>query len=416
MVMFLVMQTNGRSQNELLVERGHGCWFADSSGRELINFSASALGIPLGYGNNIVRSAVLEAIETNVPSTSGCELEHDVCGRLGGILANFKPLFYDRTVLFFPSSDHALDAARQVAIEHTSRSRIIYVTGGSHGRDYQHLNYGRQPMPTRGIGTDPCGGIYLPFPGSPNSPINSTETLVAHLQDFIFKCVAHPYEIAAVVVPPVAFSDSVLVLPDDFLPAISRLCRQNGILLIVDETRLGVGVLGTVLASDQWDFEPDILCLGEPSANGFAFGAAIVPKSVLDFDLGALAGPSRSQRIACAVARAILKQSESTLTAAAKRIEAHLQRELDRIEQSHSLVEHVSGKGVLWSLSLEDRPASDPACLALRDHLAEVALDRGLFLAKTGMRSLVIAPPLVISDAELEHGLHILEEVLAELS
>ncbi len=414
--MFLAMQTNDKSQNESLVERGHGCWFTDSSSRELMNFSASALGIPLGYGNNIVRSAVLEAVETNVPSTSGCEFEHDVCGRLGGILANFKALSYDRTVLCFPSGGHALDAACQVALEHTSRSRIIYVTGGSHGRDYQHLSYGKQPMPTRGLGTDPGGGIYLPFPGAPNSPINSTETFVAHLQDFIFKCVAHPYEIAAVVVPPVAFSDSVLVLPDEFLPTISRLCSQNGILLIVDETRLGVGVLGTVLASDQWDFEPDILCLGEPLANGFAFGAAITLKSVLDFDLGTLAGPSRSQRIACTVARAILKQSESTLTAAAKRIEAHLQRELDRIEQSHSLVEHVSGKGVLWSLSLEDRPAADPACLLLRDHAAKVALARGLFLAKTGMRSLVIAPPLVISDAELEHGLHILEEVLAKLS
>ena len=416
MAMFAPMQTDDRSQDELLIERGHGCWFTDSSGRELCNLSASALGVPLGYGSNIVRSAVLEAVETNVPSTSGCELEHDVCSRLGEILVNFKPLFYDRRALFFPSSDHALAAARWVALEHTSRDRIIYVTGGSHGRDYQHVSYGRQPMLTRGLGQDPCGGIYLPFPGAPNSAIDSTETFLAHIQDFLFKSVAHPFEIAAIIVPPVAFSESLLVLPDDFLPAVSKLCSQNGILLIFDETSLGSGVLGTALASGLWDFEPDILCLGEPLANGFSFGATILPKSVLDFDLGFLAGPSRSQRIACAVVRSILKQSENTLVPAAKRIESYLHRELGRIEESHPLVEHVSGRGVLWSLSLQDRPASDPRCLLLRDQVAEVALDRGLFLAKTGMRSLVIAPPLTMSDAELEHGLHILEEVLAELS
>jgi len=414
--MLIAMLTNDKTPDALTLERGHGCWFSDSSRREFLNLSASALGLSLGYGNNIVRSAVLQAVETNVPGIPGCELEHDVCDRLASILAKSKPFQYDRTTLFFPSSDHALAAAIRVATDHTSRPLAISIAGSSHGRDLQHVSYGALPAATNCLGPNEPNTIHIPFPGAPESTIPNTEAFLSHLHEFVFKRVAHPYEIAAIVAPPVAFSDSIDVLPDDFLPRLNKLCAQNGIVLIVDETRLPVGVLGKRFASDLWDFQPDILCLGEPSANGLAFGAAIVAKSLLDFDLWCLKGLCRSQRVSCAVVSAILKQSENTLTTSAKWIEEHLDEELNRLADSRSLVECVSGRGALWSVSLADREASDPACLTLRDQVAKLALKRGLYVAKTGMRSLIIAPPLVISDGELEQGLHILEEVLAELA
>jgi len=414
--MLIAMLTNDKTPEVLYLEQGHGCRFSDSSRREFLNFSASALGLPLGYGSNIVRSAVLQAVETNAPGVPGCELDHDICGRLADILSRSKPFQYDRTALFFPSSDHALAAALHVATEHTCRPRVISIVGSGHGRDLQHVSYGAQPASANSLGPSDANTIHVPFPGAPKSSIPDTEAFLSHLQEFVFKCVAHPYEIAAIVAPPVAFSDSIDVLPDDFLPGLNRLCAQNGIVLIVDETRLPVGILGVRFASDLWDFQPDILCLGEPSANGLAFGAAIILKSLLDFDLCYLDRLSHNQRIACAVASAILKLSESTLTTSARRIEAHLDEELNRLAESRALIERVSGRGALWSVSLADREASDPECLLLRDQVAKLALKHGLYIAKIGMRSLIIAPPLVISDGELEQGLHILEEVLAALA
>ena len=410
------MLTNDKVPGVLRIERGHGCWFSNSSHGEFLNFSGSALGLSLGYGNNILRSAMLLAVETNVPGVTGSEIEHDICGRLASILAKSRPFQYDRAAFFFPSSDHALAAALRVATEHTCRPRVISVIGSVHGRDLQHVSYGAWPAATKNLGPNESNTIHIPFPGAAGSTIPDTAAFLSHIQEFIFRCVAHPYEIAAIVVPPVAFSDSIDVLPDDFLPNLSKLCTQSGIVLIIDETRLPVGVLGVRFASDLWDFQPDILCLGEPSANGLAFGATIILKSLLDFDLWYLQGCCRSQRVSCAVASAILKQSESTLTTSAKRIEAHLDEELNRLAESGALIESVSGRGALWSVSLVDREASDPECLTLRDQVAKLALERGLYIAKTGMRSLMVAPPLIISDSELEQGLHILEETLAELA
>ncbi|MBN2209407.1 MAG: aminotransferase class III-fold pyridoxal phosphate-dependent enzyme [Candidatus Coatesbacteria bacterium] len=413
--MLTAMLTNNRMPDVFHLETGRGCWFCDSSPRESLNFSGSALGLPLGYGSNVVRSAVLEAVETNAPGITGCELEHDICDRLASMLAGFKPTFYDRKALLFPSSDHAIAAAICVAIDHTNRPFVISVAGSSHGRDLQHISYGADPA-ARSPGLAKANIIHVPFPGMADSVIPDTETFLSHVTEFIFKRVAHPYEIAAIVVPPVAFSDSIDVLSDDLLPGLNKLCLQSGIALIVDETRLAVGVLGKRFASDLWDFQPDILCLGEPCANGLAFGAAIILKSLLSSNPCCLDGFRGGQRLSCAVASAILRQSESTLTAAAKRIEGQLAEELNRLAESGRLIERVSGRGALWSASVADREASDPECLTLRDQVAKAALKRGLYIARTGMHSLLIAPPLVISDGELEQGLHILEEVLAELA
>ena len=410
------MVTNDNTRGPSQLERGHGCWFIDASRREVLNFSASALGVPLGYGANVVGSAILQALETSVPGISGCELEHDICDRLASVLARFKPPSYDRTTLLFPSSGHALAAAHRVAAEHTCRKRVISVSSSCHGREMQHVSYGSRAAASNCVQLHQENAIYMPLPGAPKSPITNTEAFISHLHEFVFKSVAHPFEIAALVVPPVTFSESMLLPPDDFLPTISKLCAQHGILLIIDETRLAVAVLGKRFACDLWDFQPDILCLGEGCANGLSFGATIVLKSLLDFDLCHLGEGSQCMRISCAVASAILKQSESTLTASARRIEAHLGQQLNGLVESKDLVENVSGKGALWSLSLVERRASSPECLTLRDEVAKLALERGLFVAKTGTRSLIVAPPLVVSDSELEQGLHILEEVLTELA
>lgn len=413
----LAMLKEKTKADSLVVKQGHGSWFTDSKRREILNLSASALGLPLGYGNDIVRSAVLEALETNVPGLTGCLCEHDACGRLGAILAAFKPHYYDRTTLMLPSSDHALGAAVRLAFEHTRRRHVIAVSGVCHGSKLGSLSYGERPLSFGSLRCSWGDLIRLPFPGSPGSTgpaCTATESFVSMLEEFVFKQVAHPYDIAALVVPPISFAEGLSVVPDDFFPTASKLCLQAGILLVVDETRLSIGVSGKRFAIDWWDVQPDVLCLGEGCTNGFSFGAAVVLRSLLDFDLSRVAGLSQCQTVACAAVIAVLKQ-EAKLSDKAQRIEGYLSAELNRLKESCALVESVAGKGALWSISLVHEAASDMKNLTLRDQVADMACERGLFIAKTGNRSLIVAPPLVISDAELERAVHILAEVLMSL-
>ncbi|MCD6328320.1 aminotransferase class III-fold pyridoxal phosphate-dependent enzyme [bacterium] len=409
------MEIESSKESTPLVERGQGCSFIDASGREILNLSASAFCLPLGYGNNLVKSAALETLDANLLGLPGANLDLRLCDRLMRTLSDFELFFYARRALLFQTGRQAFRGAIKIATEHTCRSRVMMLCGGCHGRSLGQISWGDGPVGCAAQTSPAPDAIYLPFPGASGSRIRGTSDFVVYLHDFVFKHIAHPSEIAALVVPPIQFSESLTIIPDDFFTVVHGLCQRTGIVLIVDETNLSLGVLGSRFACEQWDFQPDILCLGEGFANGLCFGAAITLKSFLDFDLSALDGHSQCQALSAAAAIAMLKRGDAKLATSAAKIEAFLKAGLERLGNSCGLITDIAGKGALWTISLEHRASSDPEWLLLRDEVAARAYSQGLYVAKTGTHSLIIAPPLVISDSALERGLHIIGEVLAHI-
>ena len=148
---------------------------------------------------------------------------------------------------------------------------------------------------------------------------------------------------------------------------------------------------------------------------GMGFGAAVTLRSLLECDRTYPYRRSNCHPVSTAVALALAKQGSAKLASAAKRLEQVLAERLEKLRGTQELVTSVSGKGALWAIGLDHRPSSKKGCLVLRDEAAERAFEMGLYLAKTGARSLIVAPPLLISDADLDRGLHVLEEVLAEV-
>jgi len=379
-----------------------------------MDLCASARGVPLGHGHQIVRSAVERSLKLGLEGRLPAEMAFEVCREAQASIAGPGDGPGNSVACLFGSGEEALFAALQVAKGHTGRRKVAVVSAARHGRPLGQVSFGLGPpgraTDNRGLGEV----IYIPFPGAWGSPIADTAGFGSFLVDYIFPCVAHPYEIAALVVPPVEFCEGLAVLPEDFFETVSQICSQTGIVLVVDETKLGIGVCGTRFAAQMWDSQPGIDCLGEGFCNGLAFGADVVPTGMLDFDRDWVAGQLGCHPLSCAVASALFEQREEFWADQVARIEAILSERLNLLRDSCDLVDAVEGRGVLWALRLVNGPSRFKDYLNLRDQVVGAMLSHDILLCKTGRNSLIIAPPLIASDDEIKEALGVLAQVLSE--
>jgi adenosylmethionine-8-amino-7-oxononanoate aminotransferase len=229
---------------------------------------------------------------------------------------------------------------------------------------------------------------------------------------------AGPGRVAAFLAEPVAGAAlGAAVPPDDYWPAVVEVCRRHGVLVIADEVMTGFGRTGRWFACDHWGVRPDVLVLAKGAASGYwplglAVASGAVQRTIAE--RGLTHGFTYSHHVVGAAAgRAVLALlRERELVAAAesqgKRLRAGLQERLD----GHPAVGDVRGLGLLVGVELvADRGRRTPFPRARRvtERVVAAARDRGLLVySSTGHAGggdgdlLLLGPPLVISDAEVD--------------
>jgi 4-aminobutyrate aminotransferase/(S)-3-amino-2-methylpropionate transaminase len=232
--------------------------------------------------------------------------------------------------------------------------------------------------------------------------------------DAIEKALRRDRAIGAVIVEPIMGRAGIRIPPDGFLPGLRALCTRHDTLLIFDEIYTGFGRTGTMFACERESVRPEILCVGKALGGGFPISAAIASG-----DVAAAWAPSEGEALhtstylgnpmGCAAAVANLDEiARLDVPAIARTREPIMGERLHALKRIDTQIAEVRGRGMLWALEFKD-PAFAKACV-------EAALARGLLLLQTGPNgeSLAIAPPAVISDAQLERGFEILKRVVAD--
>ena len=371
--------------------RGVGTELFDEAGRRYLDFIGGLAVTSLGHSHPVVAAAIAEQAATlsHVSNLYRNALGPEVAATLdrligGGTTGAGGQVFFANSGA--EANECAIKLARRWA--GPGRHRVVAALGSFHGRTLATLAATGQPEKHLPFAPMPDGFSHVPF--------DDLNAMAAALD-------AAPS--AAVLLEPIQGEGGVIVPSSDYLAGVRKLCDERGVLLIVDEIQTGLGRTGRWFAFQAQDLQPDIVTTAKALGNGMPVGACWARAEVAAaFGPGDHGSTFGGQPLALSAVKATLAVMEAEdVCARAQRAGARLAAGLASLPG----VLDVRGAGLL----LAARLAGDDA-----KEVAARALDAGLLVNPIKPDSVRLAPPLLVSDHEIDQALEILGRALAEVA
>ncbi|MDD1719613.1 MAG: aminotransferase class III-fold pyridoxal phosphate-dependent enzyme, partial [Methanoregulaceae archaeon] len=330
----------------------------------------------------------------------------------------FLPPALDR-VYFSNSGAESIEAALKLARHHTKRKYFISFYGGFHGRTFGALSLTAAKViqrrhfgPFLPVVHSPYPNPYRPFPGGCGDCL---EDVLHNLVTEIFRTEVAPDEVAGIVVEPIQGESGYIVPPAGFLARLREICDDYDIMLIDDEVQSGFFRTGKFLAIEHSGVTPDIVCLAKAAGGGLPLGLTVACSEVMTWPAGSHASTFGGNTLACAAGRAVLQvMGEPGFGDRVAEAGSHLLGGLEKIMNEFPVVGDVRGIGLMCGMELvEDRVTKEPAA-AWRDRAMVRSFERGLVLLPAGESVIRFCPPLTITDEDIDTGLGILRQAIAE--
>ncbi len=387
----------------LAVRRARGCVLEDVDGNRFLDFNAGIAVAAAGHAHPAVNAAIHAQVDDVVHYCSSdfyLPAYADACERLAAL----APMD-DAKVFLCNSGTEAVEAALKLARHRTGRPNAIAFFGAFHGRSLGSLSLTASKARQRaGFGIVTPGSFHAPYfdPYDPDALSGA-----AYITEILFTKLTDPSDVAAIFVEPVQGEGGYIVPPAGWLADLRRLCDEHGILLVIDEVQSGVGRTGTMWACEHDDVEPDIMCIGKGLASGMPLAGIIARSDVMDWLPGGHGSTFGGNPVACAAASATLDLVAGGLAANAAAVGQHLLDGVRALQPTQPLITQVRGRGLMIGLDLPDHDTADA--------LEQACFERGLLVLTCGVRSVRMAPPLVVTMAQADTALAILADALASL-
>jgi ornithine--oxo-acid transaminase len=375
----------------VVVSEAAGAWVTDIEGRRYLDLLSAYSALNFGHRHPVLVEAAHRQLDrlTLTSRAVHAELLGPFCQALAGLAGM-------QTVLLMNTGTEAVETALKVSRKWgyevkgvpPDRASIVVCAGGFHGRTISIVSFSTDPVVKDGFGPYTPGFRVVPY--------GDADAVAAAIDETT----------AAVLVEPIQGEAGVVVPPHGYLAALRRICTERSVLLIADEIQSGLGRTGTTFACEHEGVRPDAYLLGK------ALGGGILPVSAMVADrnvLGVLQPGEHGSTfggnpLACAVGLAVvdlLNTGEYQQRAAdlGRRMHAQL------ADLPAAAVSEVRGRG-LWA-GVVLAPGMPPART-----ICERLLDRGVIVKDTHETTLRLAPPLVISEPDLDQALTTLHEVL----
>ena len=368
--------------------RGEGTRLWDDQGREYLDFLSGLAVTSLGHAHPAVAEAVAEQARTllHVSNLFGTTVGPEVAATLDRLIGDGEPA--GGRVFFCNSGAEANECAIKLARKWGGRGRHVVVSayGSFHGRTLATLHATGQPQKHEAFQPLPEGFRHVAW--------NDLNALAAAIDP----------SVAAVLLEPVQGEGGVNPATEAYFQGVRQLCDERGLLFLVDEVQTGLGRTGRWFGFQHFGVRPDVVSMAKALGNGMPIGACWAAGPVAAaFEPGDHATTYGGQPLAASVARAVLATMEEIdAPATSRRAGERLRAALERIPQ----VSAVRGLGLLVAAELRD-PVAKPAAAA--------ALEAGLVVNAVTESALRLAPPLTVSDDEIDQAAAILEKVLVSL-
>ena len=402
----------------LVAHAGRGATIEDVDGNIFLDFAAGIAVVATGHCHPQVVAAIQEQAARLI-HMSCTDFYYEGMVDLAEKLAAIAPGAEKKKVYFGNSGTEAIEAAMKLARYHTRREKFISFYGSFHGRTMGSLSLtASKAVQRRGFGSLVPGVFHAHFPdsyrGSPGiRPESAAEDALAYIEELLFKKVVDPRDVAGIFIEPIQGEGGYLPAPDRFLIALQQLCRQHGILLIVDEVQSGMGRSGKWWACQYSGIEPDILCTAKGIASGMPLSAMIARASVMDWERGAHASTFGGNPVSVAAALATLNLLERAYIANAARVGAHILRHIGDWPQRHRIVGDIRGRGLMIGIEFVQDQGTKEKAPDLRDRVIQMAFQKGLLILGAGENSIRLAPPLMIDEEQAEFAVATLDSCIS---
>lgn len=390
----------------LVVDRASGVTLVDVTGREYLDFT-SGIGVTnTGHCHPKVVAAIREQAGRLLHGQLNIVL-HEPVLELARALTTVVPENLD-AFFFANSGAEAIEAAVKLARRATGKPGIIVFQGGFHGRTHAAMSLTTSKAVYRaGYQPLPAGVAVAPFPYAFRYGWDAEESSQFCLRELRHVLVTQTSsdETAAVLVEPVLGEGGYVVPPDSFIRGVEQLCRELGLLLVLDEVQTGFGRTGAWFGFEHSGIRPDVVTMAKALGNGVPIGACWAREDVASaFAPGDHATTFGGQPLAVRAALTVLDVMErERVPDRAARAGARLGEALGKIPG----VVAVRGLGLLLAAELA-------AGVDAKD-VANRALAAGLVLNAVTPSALRLAPSLLVSDAEIDEAVEILASVMREV-
>jgi 4-aminobutyrate aminotransferase/(S)-3-amino-2-methylpropionate transaminase len=410
--------------NPAFVARAQGAVMVDVDGREFIDF-AGGIGVNnVGHCHPKVVAAIREQADKFI-HTCFHVAPYEAYLELAAALNDLSPGDFDKLTMLANTGSEAVENAVKIARYATKRPAVIALENGFHGRTLLTMSLTSKVKPYK-LGFGPFAPEIYRIPSAycyrcpfglayPGCQVACAD----YLEEFFISYVAAE-QTAALIVEPIQGEGGFVTPPQEYFEKMRTICAKYGILLIIDEIQTGMGRTGKLFAIDHWGIAPDMITTAKSLAGGLPLSAVTGRAEIMNAaHPGGLGGTYGGNPLACRAALAVLDIfANDGLLTQAEELGRKLQQRFASLHEKYELIGEVRGKGPMLALELvRDRETREPAGDEAKK-LTKLCYDKGLIILSCGTYGNVIRflMPLVISDAQLESGLTILEESLAEIN
>jgi 2,2-dialkylglycine decarboxylase (pyruvate) len=398
--------------------RAEGSWLYDAGDRKMLDFTSGQMSSILGHSHPEIVAAIQEAA-SRLDHLHSFMLSRPVV-ELSAALAELVPEL--PRVMLLSTGSEANEAAIRLAKIVTGKWEVVGFsqsyhgsTGGSAASTYSTARRGQGPMIPGNFAIPAPNALRPRFPGVTwQQELDDSFNLIDRQSTG---------NLAAFIAEPILSTGGVLDLPIGYLAALKAHCERRDMLLILDEAQTGLGRTGAMFAFERDNIVPDVLTLSKTLGAGVALSAVMATEAISQvadergfFFTTTHVNDPFTASVGLKVVEIVRRDR---LDERARVLGGRLKAGLQNLMQRHQCVVDVRGRGLLLGLefgAFEDKSAAEVSSTVTRS-----ALRRGLSASITGASSGVeggvmrIAPPLTLSEDEIDVGLEILDAAMREV-
>lgn len=398
---------------------GKGAELTDLDGRKYIDLTSTWTAAGLGYGHPKVAAAVAEAYQS--PPSAGLSIMHWGAVRLAERLLELVAGEDDRRVYLGLAGSDACDVALRCARTATGKQTIVAFEHSYHGGF--GLAQSVSGVLVDGGAAPYQHGIFVPYPNPFRPHAGSIEASVDDSLAQVEQALQGG-DVACVAVEPILSDGGFVVPPADFLPRLAELVRRYDTLLLVDEVKMGLGRPGAFNTYELAGITPDIVCLGKSLGGGLPLSAAIGPAWVFDSPPASALLTMAGNPICAAAGLAVLDELvsgdyASNCAALGEHFMARLRGLQDgagvQDGRSASKIGDVRGHGLCIGLELVTDRESNGVDADFTRKLVFRCWQLGVTVFSVGENVLEITPPLVISQAQVDQAVDVLDQAICDV-
>ena len=384
-----------------------GIYIYDEDGRKFMDFHGNSVH-QLGYNHPYL----LEAMQKQLAelSFSPRRYSNRTATALAKKLSELMPS-EGWKVLFTPSGASSNSVALKIARKATGRYKTISLWDAFHGANLDTISIGGEAHFRKGIGpllpgdshVMPYNSYRCPFGECENCGLKCIEYL-----EYVCKCEG---DIGAIIMEPVRCTD-VQVPPKEYYRRLRQICDDYGIILIFDEIPTAFGRTGKMFAFQNYDIEPDILVVGKGLGGSLYPISAVIARPELDVCQDISMGHYTHEKspLGCAVGLALIEyiENENLLDHVAK-LEALMKRRTDAMKEKFKSIGDVRIIGGLMGIELVLDKETKEKAVDEAEKILYHCLEQGLSYKISQGNVLTLAPPLIITEEELDRAMDIVE-------